>query len=225
MLRPDRRFLESDAVPVAAQDQGRPRDSSLGDVRTAAGLAGLATVFQQPAHASPRLRALLTLDAAATQRANRAIAYRGVRPLFCGVSRLGDGILWFAMMAIVLALDGYAGVVPVVHMILVGAMGLAAYRVLKARTARPRPYAVHSAIRCGADPLDAFSFPSGHTLHAAAFAILFSAYYPATAPFVLTFAVLVAASRLVLGLHYPSDVLAGAAIGAGLAVGSLLLVG
>lgn len=177
----------------------------------------------RPDH-SPRLRALLVLDAAATARANRAIDLRGVRPLFRAVSRLGDGVLWYTMMAATLAVHGRGGLLPVLHMVLVGLLGLALYRVLKTRTARPRPYQVHSAIRCGADPLDAFSFPSGHTLHAVAFAILFAWYYPVTAPFVLAFASLVAASRLVLGLHYPSDVLAGGAIGATLALGSLALL-
>jgi undecaprenyl-diphosphatase len=177
----------------------------------------------RPDH-SPRLRALLTLDAAATARANRAIDVRGVRPLFRAVSRLGDGLLWYAMMAATLAVHGRAGLFPVLHMVLVGVLGLAIYRVLKTRTARPRPYEVHAAIRLGTDPLDPFSFPSGHTLHAVAFSILFAAYYPVTGPYVLAFAALVAVSRLVLGLHYPSDVLAGAAIGATLALASLVLL-
>jgi undecaprenyl-diphosphatase len=170
------------------------------------------------------LRALAGLDAAGTVRANRALARRGVPSLFRVVSRLGDGILWYALMGAVLAVDGWAAVPAVAHMLIVGVVGLAMYKWLKSRTARPRPYQVHGTIRLGADPLDPFSFPSGHTLHAAAFAILFAAYYPLLAPFVVPFALLVAASRLVLGLHYPSDVLAGAAIGALLAAGSLAMI-
>jgi undecaprenyl-diphosphatase len=173
---------------------------------------------------SSYVRALITLDVAATERANRAVARPGVCALFRAISRLGDGVLWYSMMALALAVHGTGAVVPVAHMLVVGAVGLALYRLLKRSTARPRPYQVHSAIRCAADPLDPFSFPSGHTLHAVAFATLFAWYYPLTAPYVLAFAALVAASRLVLGLHYPSDVLAGAAIGASLAAGSLALV-
>jgi len=170
------------------------------------------------------LRRLAMLDAAATVRANRALAHRGAHTLFRVASRLGDGILWYALMALVLVAEGPRGLVPIAHMVAVGALGLAIYKWLKMRTARPRPYQVHAAIRLGADPLDAFSFPSGHTLHAAAFAILFTAYYPLLGVVVLPFATLVAASRLALGLHYPSDVLAGAAIGSALALGSLALM-
>jgi undecaprenyl-diphosphatase len=103
------------------------------------------------------------------------------------------------------------------------AVGLALYKWLKMRTCRPRPYQVRAAIRPGADPLDQFSFPSGHTLHAVAFAILFTAFSPPLGWLVWPFAALVAASRVVLGLHYPSDVLAGAAIGAALAFTTLAL--
>jgi len=72
-------------------------------------------------------------------------------------------------------------------------------------------------------PLDEFSFPSGHTLHAVAFTVVALAYYPALAPLLLPFTASVAASRVVLGLHYPSDVLAATGIGITLATASLQL--
>jgi undecaprenyl-diphosphatase len=73
-------------------------------------------------------------------------------------------------------------------------------------------------------PLDKFSFPSGHTLHAVVFSTVVLSYYPALSIVVLPFTVMVGLSRVVLGLHYPSDVLAGALIGAAIATVSFLLV-
>ncbi|WP_155518951.1 phosphatase PAP2 family protein, partial [Xanthomonas euvesicatoria] len=70
-------------------------------------------------------------------------------------------------------------------------------------------------------PLDEFSFPSGHTLHAVSFSIVALAYYPWLAPLLVPFSAGVALSRVVLGLHYPSDVLAATLIGVLLASLSL----
>src|SRR3546814_19828118 len=79
-------------------------------------------------------------------------------------------------------------------------------------------------IRAWIAPLDEFSFPSGHTLNAVAFSLVAVAHYPALAWLVLPFAASVAASRVVLGLPYPSDVLADTAIGSALAALSMRLV-
>ena len=65
----------------------------------------------------------------------------------------------------------------------------------------------------GCAPLDRYSFPSGHTLHAVCFQAMLFVALPALAWCVLPFTLSVAASRVILGLHYPSDVLAGALIG------------
>jgi undecaprenyl-diphosphatase len=60
---------------------------------------------------------------------------------------------------------------------------------------------------------DKGSFPSGHTLHAVMGALVVAHLMPAlTVPFAVI-ALLVAASRVVLGVHYPSDVAAGACLG------------
>ena len=137
-----------------------------------------------------------------------------VRNLFRIISRLGDGVFWYALM-IVLLLQYQAAALPaVIHMILVGLLGTAIYKFIKGKTLRPRPYNVYPAIVCAGKTLDQFSFPSGHTMHAVAFSIVAVSWYPALLWLVAPFAVLVALSRPILGLHYPSDVLAGAALGA-----------
>jgi len=88
--------------------------------------------------------------------------------------------------------------------------------ILKYTIQRPRPYITYPYIEkagSGESP----SFPSGHTSEAFAFATSVSIAYPKwyiIAPSYL-WAGAVAYSRMDLGVHYPSDVLAGALIGAG----------
>jgi undecaprenyl-diphosphatase len=155
-----------------------------------------------------KLRAVVLWDEAWCLRLNRASGIRWVRALLRAVSLLAEGV---------------DAVAPVLRMIAVGALGVLLYKWLKATTSRPRPYQVRAAIRRAADPLDRFSFPSGHTLHAVAFSILMTAHHPPLAWLVWPFTLLIASSRIVLGLHYPTDVLAGAAIGATLALAALTL--
>ena len=145
---------------------------------------------------------------------NRAIRYGAVLPFFRAVSWLGNGIFWYSLMLAMLLHDRVEGVPALLHMMLVGVACTSLYKLLKQRTLRPRPYQALQSVAPGASALDAFSFPSGHTLHAVAFSVVAVSYYPMLAVPLAVFCVLTAASRVVLGLHYPSDVLAGAAIGA-----------
>ncbi|HZP92391.1 MAG TPA: phosphatase PAP2 family protein [Burkholderiales bacterium] len=167
------------------------------------------------------LQPWLAYDERLCLRFNRAGRIHWVRTLFRAVSRLGDGIFWYLLMLWLLVWYGPAALAAVLHMAAAGLAGTAVYKWLKAKTSRPRPYQVNRAIACNAVPLDQFSFPSGHTLHAVAFSTVLLAYYPGLAWLALPFTFLVAVSRLVLGLHYPSDVLAGILIGATVAAISL----
>ncbi len=152
-------------------------------------------------------------DSSLCIRVNRTSQYLWVRWFFRLVSRLGDGVFWYTIMLGIWLTQGDAGLGPVMHMALVGLFGTLLYKWLKGKTLRPRPYEVHQDIWLTGRPLDRFSFPSGHTLHAVSFGIVAVAYYPELAWIIAPFTALVAMSRVVLGLHYPSDVLAGAAIG------------
>jgi undecaprenyl-diphosphatase len=141
-----------------------------------------------------------------------------VRNLFRLVSRLGDGVFWYVLMVALLLQYQIAALPAVLHMLAVGLVGTAIYKVIKGKTLRPRPFNVYPAIVCMGKTLDQFSFPSGHTMHAVAFSIVSASYYPELLWLVAPFALMVALSRPILGLHYPSDVLAGAALGAGIAM-------
>lgn len=156
-------------------------------------------------------------------RANRLCARHWARRYFATVSRLGDGLFWYGLMAVLIILDGLDGARATLHLAVTGLAALALYRCLKRWTRRPRPFAADRRIRAWVAPLDEFSFPSGHTLHAVAFSLVAVAHYPPLAWLLLPFTASVAASRVVLGLHYPSDVLAATAIGSGVAAVSLWL--
>lgn len=157
-------------------------------------------------------------------RANRICARSGARWFFVAISRLGDGLAWYVLMAALVVADGLQGVAATAHLAATGVAALTLYTLLKRWTRRPRPCAADARIRAWVAPLDEFSFPSGHTLHAVAFTLVALAHYPALAWLLIPFTASVAASRVVLGLHYPSDVLAATAIGSVLAGLSLWLV-
>jgi undecaprenyl-diphosphatase len=155
---------------------------------------------------------------------NRWSDLQPIRAFFAAISWLGNGIFWYVLiLGLPFLFDAHA-ISRSVQFTATGIMGVMLYKFLKQRFVRERPYISHLRIRVGALPLDRYSFPSGHTLHAVSFAILFSFYFPALMWIVLPFAVLVALSRVVLGLHYPTDVAVGALIGAALALTSLSII-
>jgi undecaprenyl-diphosphatase len=95
-------------------------------------------------------------------------------------------------------------------------VGIALFLVLKRACGRKRPCAV--APHCWATllPPDHFSFPSGHTITAFAVAVSLGVFYPGILPGLLFCAASVALSRILLGMHFLSDVVAGAALGTAL---------
>ncbi|MEP6765508.1 MAG: phosphatase PAP2 family protein, partial [Gemmatimonadaceae bacterium] len=80
--------------------------------------------------------------------------------------------------------------------------------IVKRNAGRPRP-AVTMMLDGYADAPDQFSFPSGHSSAALSVAISIAVLFPAIAVPVLCLAVLTGVSRVVIGVHYPGDVVAG----------------
>lgn len=164
------------------------------------------------------------LDAQMCVAVNHTSQYKAIRHFFRAISRLGDGVFWYTLMILILLTQGSEALMPVIHMAVAGLIGTFVYKWLKGKTLRPRPYQVRQDIRLTGKALDKFSFPSGHTLHAVVFTWVALTYYPQLAVLLILFTVLVGLSRVVLGLHYPSDVIAGALLGTFIAEASFMFV-
>lgn len=132
---------------------------------------------------------------------------------FAAISRMGNGIFWYAIIASLPFIYGWPAVKYSLQMLAVGFIALLIYKTLKISTTRQRPYQVDKNIIQNVPALDLYSFPSGHTMHAVSFSLVLTHFYPEWSWVVWPFTVLVAFSRLVLGLHYLSDVIVGAVIG------------
>ena len=158
------------------------------------------------------------------RRINALSRVTAIRHFFSAVSKLGDYPAWVIFGLIVAAQQGPSALQFAAHALVTAGVGILVYKGLKKRLVRERPYVTHVDIVCGTAPLDRYSFPSGHTLHAISLTVLYGAYEPTILFVMAPFAALVAASRIILGLHYPSDVLVGGSLGAAIATASLLLV-
>ena len=80
----------------------------------------------------------MQLDVWLCLRLSRAAHIQWLRMLFRAVSRLGDGVFWYALMFLLLAAYGTAAIAPVLHMVAAGLAGAVLYHWLKARTLRSR---------------------------------------------------------------------------------------
>jgi undecaprenyl-diphosphatase len=129
------------------------------------------------------------------------------------------------MGLLLLVFGGDARFMAVGAAFLAAGSGIALFLRIKKTTGRKRPCAIEPHCWATLLPPDQFSFPSGHTITAFAVAVSLSSFYPELAAGLFFCAVSVAASRILLGMHFLSDVLAGAAIGTLLAFASIWLIG
>lgn len=144
-----------------------------------------------------------------------------IRHFFSAISRLGNGVFWYVLILMLPWMYGQEAVETSIVMAITGISGVVIYKLLKNNLVRQRPCIKHSCISQGTAMLDLYSFPSGHTLHAFSFTIIAVSAFPELGLLLIPFTFLVAASRVVLGLHYPTDVAVGAIIGTLLAAISL----
>ena len=170
------------------------------------------------------LRRAVELELGFCVSVNHTFSAPLLQRFFAIISRLGDGIFWYTLMLCLPFMFGTQAIYVSLLMVAVGIVNLLVYKLIKRATERERPCSVNAEIRLGTAPLDHYSFPSGHTLHAVAFTIIATFFYPQLGWVLIPFASLVAGSRVILGLHYPTDVAAGALIGTFIAITGINLI-
>jgi|SRR5437588_7601837 len=157
-------------------------------------------------------------------RVNRWSAPRWVRIWMLCATRGGDGWLWYGMALIIALFGGEERFRALGAAALAAGSGITIFLNIKKTTGRKRPCSLEPHCWAKLLPPDQFSFPSGHTITAFAVAVSLSHFYPGLELGLLFCAVSVAASRILTGMHFLSDVLAGALIGTLLAAFSTRLV-
>lgn len=139
------------------------------------------------------------------------------------VSALANaGLIFFAAAGIMLFFRSKR--ICAVNILIFLALGaVLANLIIKPLVARDRPCWIMEDIPLLIAVPHDFSFPSGHTLHSVGVALVIFLYDKRIGIPSLILAALIAFSRLYLFVHFPSDVLGGALIGAALAVGTYYL--
>lgn len=164
-------------------------------------------------------------DAVLMQRVQRWTPQRWLRWWMLAATRAGDGWLWaLAGLAVLLSGAERSGRAFCAALAAV-ASGIVLFSALKRIVNRRRPCWFERQSWHNLLPPDQFSFPSGHSITGFAVAVSLGSFYPAAWAGLLFCAASVAASRVVLGMHYLSDVVAGCAIGAALGYASFLWLG
>jgi undecaprenyl-diphosphatase len=164
------------------------------------------------------IRLITASDRRIMRRINRWEAPHWIRKWMLFASKGGDGWLW-SMIGVILYLFGGTRRLEALS---AGfeSVGIAqvTFFILKRVIGRERPCATEPHCWSVMLPRDRFSFPSGHTMTAFAIAFSLGLYYPALLLDLVFCAASVGASRVILGLHYVSDVGVGALIGTAVGV-------
>jgi undecaprenyl-diphosphatase len=152
------------------------------------------------------------------QTHNRLTHRRWLRTLAILISRIGNGWLYLVLAVALFVAGGLRGRLVIWSAGLSSCIAHAIYPIFKAFVARPRPYVNHGTVVKLGRPLDLYSFPSGHSMTAAAVFVAHASAFPRSIPVGACVLALVAWARLACAHHYPSDLLCGAVLGAAIAI-------
>jgi undecaprenyl-diphosphatase len=153
-------------------------------------------------------------DLGLMRRLHRWRAPQSIRIFMLLMSRLGNGWLWCSLGICILVCGGqnryrafFAGALSALIAILI-------FQRVKPLSRRRRPCDIEPHCWAVISPPDRFSFPSGHAMTSFAIAVAVGSFYPQCQPCLLAVAASIAISRIIVGMHFLTDVVVGAMLGA-----------
>lgn len=150
-------------------------------------------------------------------------APRWLRVWMISATRLGDGWIWYSVGIALLFFGGDLRFVAIAASAAAEAAAVGLFRIVKNANKRKRPCQLEAHCWSNVLPPDQFSFPSGHSMSAFAIAVPLCIFYPELQAPLLVLSVSIAVSRVILGMHFVSDVVVGSLLGIGLGYGSYLV--
>lgn len=157
---------------------------------------------------------LLNIDKSILLWIQDTLRVPALNPVFIFISSIGNlGAIWIVISILLLIFKkmrkvGVMSIIALIGSVLINNV------ILKNLVARIRPYEVMTNLKLLVPHANDFSFPSGHT--GSSFAAAYVLYKELPKKYgiqALLLATLIGFSRLYIGIHYPSDVIAGAVIG------------
>ena len=143
----------------------------------------------------------------------------------CWISRLGDGVYYLIFALVLIWFDVLNSKDFLLCSLLGFCFELPSYLLLKHGIKRQRPHDIITEFAAYLVPSDKFSFPSGHTAAAFVMATMVSFFFPSYMVLAYVVATLIGISRVLLGVHFPTDILAGMILGLSSANAALTLYG
>jgi len=157
------------------------------------------------------------------RRVHRWRAPRWLRVWMVSATRLGDGWIWYSVGIALLLFGGDLRFIAFAASVSAEAASVALFRIVKNASKRKRPCQLEAHCWSKVLPPDQFSFPSGHSMSAFAIALPLCIFYPQLQAGLLALSLSIAISRVILGMHFVSDVVVGSLLGAGLGYGAYLI--
>ncbi len=170
------------------------------------------------------LQKLIHWDEVVTRRCYFALQYRHLITILQKISWLGDGPIWLVLMVGFPVVQGKQGFYLSLSMMLAALINVVCFKPIKNRIKRQRPFVRFDDMVAKTKAGGQYSFPSSHTTHAVSFLVSLGVFQPSLVLLMGVFVLVIALSRVILGVHYLGDIIIATVLGVASGMGAVLAV-